>query len=230
MENETTELAVKTTDTVSVPTAESRFTGGMLANFFIGLLTGLVSIITLGLAYPAMVCFKERWVASHTYINGKQLVFDGKAMQLFGKYIIWLLLSIITLGIYYIVTMRVNLIKWTTKHTHVAGEEGKESTFTGHWYQLVGWNIVHGLVTIVTLGLGVYWVHCHGERWICKHTVIDGCGLEFDGKAIEYFGKCILWSLLTVITFGIYSLWLTIKSKKWTVSHTHFENATVVAA
>ena len=62
----------------------SVFTGRMLANYFIGLATILVSLITLGLAYPAMVCWKLKWKASHTYLNGRQLAFDGNAMQLMG--------------------------------------------------------------------------------------------------------------------------------------------------
>ena len=39
---------------------DSRFTGGAFANFFIGLLTLIVSVITLTLAYPAMKCWKMR--------------------------------------------------------------------------------------------------------------------------------------------------------------------------
>lgn len=229
MENQKMEpTAQNTTDnTINVSTAESKFTGGAFANYFIRLCTILVSVITLGLAYPAISCWKLRWVASHTYINGKQLVFDGKGAQLFGKYIVWLLLSVITLGIYYVVAMKVSIIKWQTKHTHIVGVEGKESSFDGHWYQLLGWKIVHGIVFAVTLSLGLYWIHCHSERWFCKHKLIDGYRFAFNGKAIGYFGKCILWGLLTVITLGIYSFWLAVKSIKWTVSHTHFENAVI---
>ncbi|MDE7349312.1 MAG: hypothetical protein K2N53_06580, partial [Clostridia bacterium] len=47
----------------------SIFSGGMLANYFIKLATLIVSLITLGLAYPAMVCWKLKWEASHTYLN-----------------------------------------------------------------------------------------------------------------------------------------------------------------
>ena len=56
---------------------ESRFTGGAFANFFIGLFTIIVTIITLSLAYPAMKCWKMRWETRHTYINGRPLTFDG---------------------------------------------------------------------------------------------------------------------------------------------------------
>lgn len=53
----------------------------------------------------------------HTVINGHRLVFDGTALELFGHWIKWLLLSIITLGIYSF-WVSIDLKKWKTKHTH----------------------------------------------------------------------------------------------------------------
>lgn len=125
-------------------TDKSKFTGGAFANAFIGWITAIVSLLTLGLAYPAMICWKNRWIASHTYINNKQLTFDGKGHQLLGRFMLWLLLSVVTLGIYYIVCMKVAVTKWEVKHTHFADsaetkdEEGKSlSNFDGKWYQLL---------------------------------------------------------------------------------------------
>lgn len=209
---------------VAVQSSESNFTGGAFAHFFIGLLTGFVSAITLFLAYPAMVCMKYRWEMSHTYINGQRLKFDGKGMQLFGKFIVWLLLSVITCGIYFVVCGSVALEKWKTKHTHFESEvenEEEKSEFDGNWLQLLGVSLLTGFVGMITLGFGGYWAHCYKQKWLCKHKIIDGKRLYFDGRAWQYFGKKIVWILLTAITFGIYSFWLSVKSKKWTVSHTH---------
>ncbi len=208
---------------------QSTFTGGAFANFFRGLLSGFVTFITLGLAYPAMVCWRMRWEASHTYINGRRLVFDGKARQLFGNYIKWVLLSIITLGIYFLIKGRLLIIEWQTKHIHFEGveadEENNQSHFDGKWYQLFGINFVANLVTVITLTIGFYWAHCYKERWYAKHKTIDGHTMYFDGTGMQYFGKRILWTLLTVVTLGIYSFWLIVKSKKWTISHTFVEDA-----
>ena len=43
--------------------------------------------------------------------------FDGKATQLFGNWIKWLLLCIITFGIYSF-WLSISLKKWKVKHTH----------------------------------------------------------------------------------------------------------------
>lgn len=100
----------------------SRYTGGAVVRKLISWVSFIVSLITLSLANPAMVCWKQRWECKHTYIDGKRLVFDGKATQLFGKYIIWILLSLVTLGIY-LFWLSVKKKKWITKHTHIVTDE-----------------------------------------------------------------------------------------------------------
>ena len=79
---------------------ESKFNGGLLGLIGVNLVQFLITLITLGIGAPWAVCFKERWIASHTVLDGKQLTFDGTGGQLFGTYIKWMLLTIITIGIY----------------------------------------------------------------------------------------------------------------------------------
>ena len=98
-----------------------------------------------------------------------------------------------------------------------------ESKFDGGLLGLIGIGILQGLLTAITLGLGAPWAVCMKERWMAKHTVIDGKRLVFDGKGGQLFGNYIKWFLLTIITLGIYSFWLGIKMKQWVVSHTHHE-------
>ena len=54
----------------------------------------------------------------HGAMTLKQLVFDGKGIQLFGKYIAWGFLTIITLGIYGL-WLPIKMEKWKLKHTYV---------------------------------------------------------------------------------------------------------------
>ena len=97
-----------------------------------------------------------------------------------------------------------------------------ESYFDGGLLQQLGWNILGGLLSIITLGFGVPWAVCFIERWKAKHTVIEGRRLVFDGTGLQLFGNYIKWFLLTLITLGIYSFWLNIKMTKWVVKHTRF--------
>ena len=97
---------------------ESKFTGGLLGLIGIGILQGLIIIFTLGIGAPWAICIGERWNAKHTIIDGRQLRFDGTGGQLFGNYIKWFLLTIITLGIYSF-WLSIKMREWVVKHTHM---------------------------------------------------------------------------------------------------------------
>ena len=98
----------------------------------------------------------------------------------------------------------------------------EKSYFDGGLLQLIGWKILGGLVTAVTLGICYPWAFCMVYRWEAKHTVINGHRLKFNGTALQLFGNWIKWLLLTIITLGIYGFWLNNKLMKWKVKHTEF--------
>ena len=206
--------------------AESKFTGGVAAHYFIGVLSALACYFTLGLLTPVMMCWRQRWLAKHTYINGRRLTFDGSASELFGKFIIWWLLSVVTFGLYYIIVVDVSLQKWIARHTHFedngtpASSAENKSYFDGKAGHLFGIKLLTKFVTSITLGIAYPWAACCMEDWMTRHTVIDGQRFRFDAQVGQLFRKYILWFLLTVVTLGVYSLWLAIKYKQWAVSHT----------
>ena len=49
-----------------------------------------------------------------------------------------------------------------------------ESKFDGRLIGLIGINILQFLLTVITIGIGTPWAVCMKERWMAKHTVIDG--------------------------------------------------------
>lgn len=100
---------------------ETRFTFDGGAGTYIGtlILGFLITTITLGICYPFALVLKERWRAKHTFIDGQQLVFTGSAVGLFGHWIKWFLLSVITLGIY-LFWVGPRLQHWVTVNTEFA--------------------------------------------------------------------------------------------------------------
>ena len=100
---------------------ESVFTGTLLGLLGVDLATRLLTVLSLGIAYPWLLCWKERWLKEHTYINGRQLAFDGTGAQLIGNWIKWSLLTIITFGIYAL-WLPIRLEQWTVKHTSFSDE------------------------------------------------------------------------------------------------------------
>ncbi len=96
----------------------SRFEGSTAAHFGMSLVIGLLSVLSLGFAVPALKCWYLRWKYRNTVIGGYRLKFNGTGGQLFGKWILWCLLCIVTVGIYTI-WMPVKLLEWETKHVEI---------------------------------------------------------------------------------------------------------------
>ena len=75
----------------------SYFDGGLFQKIGWRILGWLVTVLTLGICLPWAYCMIYRWETKHTVIEGKRLGFDGSALGLFGNWIKWLFLCIITL-------------------------------------------------------------------------------------------------------------------------------------
>jgi uncharacterized membrane protein YjgN (DUF898 family) len=94
---------------------ESKFSGTVLFVFLFSIWAPILAIISLGLALPFIECTAIRWICDNSVIGGKHYKFKGTAMGLFGRWIIWYLLTIITLGIYGFWSTR-NQIRWTIEN------------------------------------------------------------------------------------------------------------------
>lgn len=97
----------------------SYFDGGLLQLIGWRILGFIVTACTLGICYPWALCMEYNWKIKHTVINGHRLKFTGSAWGLFGLWIKWILLLIITLGIYGF-WLGISLEKWKTQHTEFA--------------------------------------------------------------------------------------------------------------
>jgi uncharacterized membrane protein YjgN (DUF898 family) len=79
---------------------EFKFVGGAANYLGTALLATVITVFTVGILYPFSLVLMERWKAKHATIDGRKVVFVGTAWGLFGLWMKWLLLSIVTLGIY----------------------------------------------------------------------------------------------------------------------------------
>ena len=67
-------------------------------------------------SYPSALCMIYAWKINHTVIEGRRLKFNGSAIGLFGNWIKWLLLIVVTLGIYGF-WVHIKLEQWKVKNT-----------------------------------------------------------------------------------------------------------------
>lgn len=217
--------------------SDSYFDGGVFELLGWKILGGLVTVITLGICYPLAVNWLYSWEAKHTVIEGRRLKFTGSAGGLFGTWIICILLSIITFGIYaFYVPIKIK--RWREANTFFEDEilsfdaeqnlrKEKASYFDGGFWQLFGWVLLGVLITFFTAGICYPWAIKMIYSWEQRHKVYCKRRCTFDGTAMQLFGTWLLCMLLSVITLGIYTWWIPIKIKKWQIKHTHLlENET----
>lgn len=79
---------------------ESRFSGGPGGFLGVHLLAFLFTLVTFGIGRAWAEKNVLKWEAKHTHIGGSPMVFNGSGGQLFVKYLLFVLLTPITLGIY----------------------------------------------------------------------------------------------------------------------------------
>lgn len=207
-------------NSINFPEKTSFFDGSTWQLIGYRLLSAFVNIITLGIAYPWMLCLVQNWETKHTIINGRRLKFTGHGHQLIGKYLLWIFITIITLGIYSI-WLGLGIKKWVTKHTVYADEENPvESYFSGGAGGYFVIHIMSFLLTVFTLGIGKAWADKMVLKWELENSHIGGSPLVFNGTGGQLFVKYLLFALLTPLTLGIYALFFTVIYLKWQSKHT----------
>ena len=95
---------------------KSYFDGGLLSYIGWIILGSLITSCTFGICYPWALCMIYGWKINHTVVEGRRLKFNGSAAGLFGNWIKWLLLIIVTLGIYGF-WVHIKLEQWRVKNT-----------------------------------------------------------------------------------------------------------------
>ncbi|HEY4537787.1 MAG TPA: DUF898 family protein [Erysipelothrix sp.] len=93
-----------------------RFDGDLWSYFSMELVNLIILFFTIGIGMPWVLVRRYRWESRHTLLEGKKFAFEGEAIELLGRWIIWWILTIITFGIYSAV-VRVKILEWRINHT-----------------------------------------------------------------------------------------------------------------
>lgn len=204
--------------------SNSYFDGSFIEYLGYSILAFLITLFSLTLAKPWADKLIIEYKISHTVYNGKRLKFEGRGSELFVERFKWILLSIITLGIYSF-WIPIKMKQWVVSNTHFEDEDliSGESYFEGNLLGLIGVNLFTFFITVISLGLLLPFAVCYKERWIAKNTVINRKRLLFDGNGLSLIGNYLLWYLLSIITLGIYGIWLPMKVYGWEVKNTHIK-------
>lgn len=143
------------------------------------LVNGLLTGITLYIYLPWAMCNMRKWFYQKTLIveQGQpigQLDFVGEGGTLFGTFLVGVLLTVLTAGIYgswFTVAMK----KFYDQNTRILIRGRTYSMdFTGQGGDLFVLSLVNGLLTVVTLGIYWFWAQVKMLKWNYENTVIRG--------------------------------------------------------
>jgi hypothetical protein len=97
----------------------SRFDGNAIHYFFLALGCVLLTVVTLGIMFPWCLCWMASFKASHTIVDEKRLAFDGKGGELIGKWLLYIVLYIVTATIFGLWIPK-KIQNWKQAHLHFA--------------------------------------------------------------------------------------------------------------
>ncbi|MGG7662637.1 YjgN family protein [Dyadobacter sp. BHUBP1] len=178
----------------------------------------------------------------------RQLTFHGEGAKLFGIYIVNILLTIVTFGLYY-PWARAALLKYMYEESEF---EGSRFTFHGTGKEMfIGFIKAIGIFvvlycillggiatqkpTLMMIGLAVFYIGflllipiaIHGAlRYRASRSSWRGIHFGYRGDRKELLNTFIIGSIITLITFGIYGAWLIIELRKYIFKNLRFGNIT----
>lgn len=149
-------------------------TGIQLAGW--NFLCRLLSVVTFGFGIPFACCLKIRWETKHTIINGKRLYFNGTALQLFGKVILWGLILGTILIAPVIVARYMSYVNYS------------DYFYSGTYFSSTKFLSFLPLIVIFDLLVGVFgnaFFSVYIKKWIVKHTTsFYDRGLNYNSYAL----------------------------------------------
>jgi uncharacterized membrane protein YjgN (DUF898 family) len=109
-------------------------------------------------------------MVSHSYFGNERFDFNGRGRDLFPNYLLALLLTFPTLGLYWIwFFARKRRFFWN--HTSFGGARFRSTVSGGG---LLGLYLVSGLLLIVSLGLAWPWVRARNIRFAFRYLSLEG--------------------------------------------------------
>ncbi len=95
----------------------SKWDGTVIDTVIHSIVASLIISITCGIALPWALCYLWGFIVDHVIIDGRRLKFSGTGGSLFGNWIIWFLLTMVTCGIYSF-WVAPKLYNWVASNTH----------------------------------------------------------------------------------------------------------------
>ena len=195
------------------------FTGNALILTIFKIAKMILNTFTLGIAFPFIDLFEQKYVCKNTYLNGIRLKFVGNIGSIFFVYLKWLFLSYITLGLLSF-NLSFMIYKWHLKYTiFETSNDNTDSKFLGYGIDNFFNKVIAIIVIFFTFGLGIPFIYYRHYKWEKTHSYIIGFLLKFSGNLKEVYLLFIKILFFLIITFGLFSLFLDKYLQSYLCSH-----------
>jgi len=216
------------------PTAKGmirfRFEGKGGDLFVLGLVQGLLTVITLYIYMPWAMCkilswYTENFVATDEQGGEYRLRFEGNGGDLFVTFIVGAILTVVTLYIY-MPWFMCKMYRWFADHIKVTknGQDIGNLEFVGEGGDFFVLMLINGLLTAITFYIYMPWAWVNVRKWMLEHVKLNvegrRYGMTFTGTGGELFVMGLVGVLLMIVTLYIYSFWFMAKMAKWQLSNT----------
>ena len=84
---------MKEKDLQAISSGKSVFTGNPFALFGVIIASFFLSVLSFTIAWPWLYCWLVGWILKRTYIDGRQLRFDGKGSKIIGWWILCIVVA-----------------------------------------------------------------------------------------------------------------------------------------
>ena len=190
-----------------------------------------LSILSVFLLYPICLWYKTKYFTNRKYIDGKKLVFEGEAIDMYLIFTIGLAIatflsvglrfaltsffpnipvdkateipnSLFSLLISFFVVLQER--RYIQKNIHFEGEEEKKSGFTVNIFWMVLRKILLKVLSLFTLGLLMPLQICLETYYEYHRGYISGHRFSYRLSLKKLYPRWFLDLFLSIITFGFY--------------------------
>ena len=198
------------------------FAGTGLQALGYGLWAAILMILIIPYGWGVSV-LSGWYVNNLAFSDGRTANFTGRGSQIWGYFILMIVVGIIlslvplvgTIAAW-LISLRLGLavVRWFFSEIQLS--TGQNLTFEGDYWPFVGWNILW-VVSIYTI-IGWAWVASAGMRWLCRNVDMGPDErLEFVGSGLEF-----LWRGIVVLLGSIFIItipWLAVWYLRWITSN-----------
>ena len=180
----------------------------------------LFAIITLGLGTAWSITWMRRYAWGNTVVNGKKLVYTATGGAYFVKRLVWLILTIITLGIYALLFRPIREEQFLVEHLHFEGEQstGATTKFHGGWIDFFLVRVISFLLIITLVGIPFGLSMRYNFRY--ANWQIDGKRFNFHGTWNSILARTVYWELLSICSLGMWFIFARHAARqRWIAEH-----------